>query len=73
MCMFCAAIPMSVSIGVAMSGKQTERKLRAQSRGEKLASNQIPIGKLTTGVTGGLVICSVVYHLVIMPHTGAVI
>ncbi len=73
MCMFCAAIPMSVSVGVALAGKQTERNLQAQGRGEKLTSNQVPIGKLTAGVTGGLVICSVVYHLVIMPHTGAII
>ncbi|MBI1281375.1 MAG: hypothetical protein GC179_24825 [Anaerolineaceae bacterium] len=71
--MFCAAIPMSVSVGVALAGKQTERNLQAQGRGEKLTSNQVPIGKLTAGVTGGLVICSVVYHLVIMPHTGAII
>ncbi len=73
MCMFCAAIPMSVSVGAALAGKQSEKNLQAQSRGEALTSNRIPIGKLTAGVTGGLVICSVVYHLVIMPHTGAII
>ena len=56
MCMFCAAIPMSVSVGAALAGKQTERNVQAQSRGEALTSNRIPIAKLTACVTGGLVI-----------------
>ena len=73
MCMFCAAIPMSVSIGAAVIGKQKEKRLEAQTRGETPPQSRMPIGKATLVVTGSLVVCSAVYHLVIMPQTGAVV
>jgi hypothetical protein len=72
MCMFCAAIPMSASIGAAVIGKQKAKRVEAQSRGQA-PQNAIPVGKVVLAVTGGLVICSAVYHLVLMPQTGAVI
>jgi hypothetical protein len=71
--MFCAAIPMSASIGAAVIGKQKEKRLEAQSRGEISPQSRVPIGKVTLVVTGSLVVCSAVYHLIIMPHTGAVV
>lgn len=73
MCMFCAAIPMSVSIGAAVIGKEKEKRLEAQLHGETLPQRLFPIGKVTLVVTGSLIVCSAVYHLAIMPHTGAVI
>jgi hypothetical protein len=73
MCVFCAAIPMSVSVGVAVAGKQKEKRQQAQEQGEVLPPNPIAVGKVTLAVTGGLVVCSAVYHLVVVPHTGAVI
>jgi hypothetical protein len=71
--MFCAAIPMSASVGAAVIGKQKEKTLEAQSRGEISPQSRVPIGKATLVVTRSLVICSVVYHLVIMPQTGAIV
>lgn len=74
MCMFCAAIPMSVSVGAALAGKQREKLHQAQIGGKTLSSiHRLPVGKTTLAVTGGLLVCSAVYHLVIMPHTGAVV
>lgn len=73
MCMFCAAIPMSLSLGTAMAGKQAKKLQNTEAQSKVLVGKPIPIGKVTIAVTGGLIICSGIYHLVIMPHTGAVI
>jgi len=73
MCMFCAAIPMSASLGAALVGKRKERQRTAQAHGETLPVNYILTGKGIVAITGSLLVCSAVYHLVIMPHTGAVI
>ena len=72
MCMFCAAIPMSASVGAALTGKQKAKRLEAQARGESLPQESMPIGKLTLVVAGGLIVCSAAYHLVVMPQTGAI-
>jgi hypothetical protein len=71
--MFCAAIPMSASIGAAVMGEQKEKRRQAAEYDEPLPSNPISAGKVTLVVTGSLIVCSAVYHLVIMPQTGAVI
>jgi len=64
---------MSASIGAAVIGKQKEKRLEAQARGETLPERRVPIGKATLIVTGSLVVCSAVYHLIVMPQTGAVV
>jgi hypothetical protein len=64
---------MSASIGAAVIGKQKEKRLEAQARGETRPQSRMPIGKVTLVVTGSLVVCSAVYHLVIMPQTGAIV
>lgn len=73
MCTFCAAIPMSASIGAAVMGQQKEKRRQAAERGEPLPPNSVSAGKVTLVLTGGLIVCSAVYHLVIMPQTGAVV
>lgn len=73
MCMFCAAIPMSMALGAATTAKQAEKRKQAMSQGKPIRLIPLPIAKVSIAVTGGLVIGSVVYHLVIMPRTGAVI
>jgi hypothetical protein len=73
MCMFCAAIPMSVSIGAALAGKQRRAFRDAQTQGKPLSIRRDSYPKTTLAVTGGLLVCSAIYHLVIMPRTGAVI
>lgn len=73
MCMFCAAIPMSASVGAALMGQQKEKRRQAEAHGEPLPPNPVSVGKVTLVVTSGLIVCSTVYHLVIMPQTGAVV
>ena len=73
MCMFCAAIPMSAALGTAVTAKQAEKRRQAIAQGKRIGFTSLPVGKFSMAVTGGLIIVSVVYHLVIMPRTGAVI
>ena len=67
MCIFCAAVPMSAAIGTRIAGKQHQHHESAQT---PTAAKPIPVGKITIAVTGSLIACSAVYHLVIAPHTG---
>lgn len=73
MCIFCAAVPLSASVGVAIAGKQRQQQLRAYENGKELPLAKFPTRRATVVITGSLLVCSAVYHLVIMPHTGAII
>jgi hypothetical protein len=73
MCMFCAAIPMSASVGVTLARKQKARLREVNTSDEKPLQTEAPIGRITFVVTGSLVVCSAVYHLVIMPRVGMIV
>ncbi len=73
MCMFCAAIPMSATVGVTLARKQEVRLREAKASTNKPLQTEVPVGKITFVVTGSLVICSAVYHLVIMPRVGMIV
>ena len=73
MCAFCAAIPMSASIGVVLARKQKERQHEAETSETQPSRTEPSIGKITVAVTGSLVVCSAIYHLVIMPRIGTVV
>ena len=73
MCMFCAAIPMSATVGVTLARKQKVRLREAKATVNKPLQQEMPVGKITFVVTGSLVICSAVYHLVIMPRVGMIV
>ena len=61
MCVFCAAIPIAASTGIALNGKQVRAKRQAESAGiEK--QNIKPIMQITTGVIVLLMIGSATYH-----------
>ena len=61
MCMFCAAIPVAASTGVALNGKQLQAKRQAQAAGvDKPETN--PVMQVTAGVIVLLLIGSVTYH-----------
>jgi hypothetical protein len=62
MCMFCAAIPVAATTGVALNGKQLEAKRQAQSAGVEKPQTK-PIMPITAGVIVVLMIGSVTYHL----------
>lgn len=72
MCMFCAAIPMSAALGTVATAKHAEKRRQTVAQGQRTQFTSLPVGKVSMAVTGGLVIGSVVYHLVIMPRIGAV-
>ena len=62
MCMFCAAIPVAATTGVALNGKQLEAKRQAKSAGVEKPKTK-PIMPITAGVVVVLMIGSVTYHL----------
>lgn len=72
MCMFCAAIPMSAALGAAATAKRAEKRKETMPQAKGIRFASLPVAKVSIAVTGGLVIGSMVYHLVIMPRTGAV-
>ena len=61
MCMFCAAIPVAATTGVALNGKQVEAKRQAQGAGVEDPPLK-PIMVITAGVVFLLFIGSVTYH-----------
>ena len=61
MCMFCAAIPVAATTGVALNGKQLQAKREAQSAGVENPSVK-PVMQIMAGVVFLLLIGSVTYH-----------
>ena len=61
MCMFCAAIPVAATTGVALNSKQLEAKRQAESAGVETPETK-PIMQVTAGVLVLLLIGSVTYH-----------
>jgi hypothetical protein len=62
MCMFCAAIPVAASTGVAFNGRQLQAKRQAKSAGVEKPQTK-PIIPITAGVVVVLMIGSITYHL----------
>jgi hypothetical protein len=62
MCIFCAAIPVAATTGVALNGKQLEAKRQAKSAGVEKPVTK-PIMQVTAGVIVVLMIGSATYHL----------
>jgi hypothetical protein len=62
MCIFCAAIPVAATTGVALNGKQLEAKRQAKSAGVEKPETK-PIMQVTAGVVVVLMIGSATYHL----------
>ena len=66
MCMFCAAIPVAATTGIALNGKQLKAKRQAESAGVEKPKTK-PIMQVTAGVLVVLLIGSVTYHYVDKP------
>ncbi len=62
MCMFCAAIPTAVTLGVAASSQQRTAHKQAIACGEPAPRRRLPIAPLTAGVTACLLVGSIIYH-----------
>jgi hypothetical protein len=61
MCMFCAAIPVAATAGVALNGKQLKAKHEAEAAGIEKPETK-PVMLVTVGVVVVLLIGSVTYH-----------
>lgn len=59
--MFCAAIPVAATTGVALNGRQLEAKRQAESAGVEKPETK-PVMKVTAGVLVLLLIGSVTWH-----------
>ena len=62
MCIFCAAIPVTMAVGLSAKKSQQKRARMAEAEGKADPRRSIPAGPATTVVVAGLVIASVVYH-----------
>jgi len=61
MCIFCAAVPVTATTGVALNSKQLQAKREAQAAGVENPEVK-PIMQITTGVILLLLIGSATYH-----------
>ncbi len=61
MCMFCAAIPVAATTGVALNGKQLKAKREAEAAGVENPGVK-PIMQITMGVIVLLFVGSATYH-----------
>ncbi len=61
MCIFCAAIPVAATTGVALNGKQLQARREAEGAGAE-KPEQKPVMRITAGVVFLLLIGSVTYH-----------
>lgn len=71
MCAFCAAIPMSASIGSVLARKQSQGEKASDLIESASTPRKVSMRSVTVLVTGSLVVCSAIYHLIVMPRTGA--
>ncbi len=67
MCMFCAAVPVATAVGAKLNINQKIARQKAEDTGMESPAEK-PIKKMTAGVVALLLVCSAIYHLVIMPH-----
>lgn len=57
MCVFCAAIPATLAVGVKLDAEQKRQ------RGEKPAPRQmVPVKPITAAAVAGLAVASLLYH-----------
>ncbi len=61
MCIFCAAIPVAATTGVALNGKQLQARREAEAAGAEKPERK-PVMQITAGVVFLLLIGSVTYH-----------
>jgi hypothetical protein len=63
MCVFCAAVPATLAVGVNLNARQIRERREAEERGEpSLEKKSVPVGKISLIAAGALVAASVVYH-----------
>jgi hypothetical protein len=62
MCMFCAAIPAALAVGVNAQTRQNRSEKEAEIRGDEPVRPKLPPKAITAVVVAGLAVASIVYH-----------
>ena len=62
MCVFCAAIPVAVSLGAKAQSDQMRNDREAGAEGKPVPLRRISAGRIAAVAVGGLVIASVINH-----------
>ena len=62
MCMFCAAIPATLAVGVNAQARQNRSEKEAEVRGEEPPHPKVTPKAATAVVVAGLAVASIVYH-----------
>ena len=70
MCVFCAAVPLAASVGMAITYQDNEKKREMRQHGQVPRRSLVSPGKVTTAVVAVLIAGSVVYHVAIGPRIG---
>ncbi len=70
MCVFCAAVPLASSIGLAITYNDKEKKRDMRKQGQVPPRTLVSPGKVTTAVVATLLVGSAIYHLAIGPRIG---
>ena len=63
MCVFCAAIPATVAVGVRLNGRQNKNQSFAGHENQLATGRRYPYGPLTAVAVAGLTVMAVVYHV----------
>ena len=70
MCMFCAAVPMSVSLTVALRAKSREKRQQPQPKRSTSQYRWLVLEKASPCLVVGSFVAAVVYHTLLAPRTG---
>ncbi len=62
MCVFCAAVPVVVSLGAKEQSRQARESREADEQGKPAPAKRLPAGRVTVAAVGVLVTASVIYH-----------
>jgi hypothetical protein len=62
MCIFCAAIPVTLAMGARLNAKQKNSQKVAAPLGQIVHLKHLPVGALTIIAVSGLAVSSVIYH-----------
>jgi len=62
MCMFCAAIPTTLALGMTVKNNQLQKKIKAESEGSPLPRPKIRPKPITAAAIAGLMVCSIITH-----------
>ncbi len=70
MCMFCAAVPMSASLTVALRAKSREHRQRLQPKQSPIQYKGLVLEKVSPCLVVGSFVAAIVYHTILAPRTG---